>query len=171
MDARILRELELDRVASLYAPPGMVEAGTSRTPRPAAEAIPEQIPVRALFVEGLDWLVVAGGQGAGPFAGAEGKLVDGMLAAVGGRRGEGAPVEVAEGLARRPRIVLALGEAAARELVGASGPVEGLRGQAHPLRDGIAVVTFHPAELLDACEKKAFAWEDLLFARRSAQKA
>ena len=168
MDARILRELELDAVARLYAPLPEATAAT------AADSMPPRappVPVRAVFVEGLEWLVAAGGEGEGPFTGPEGRLVEGMLAAAGGARAEGDPMSLEQAMARAPRLVLVLGTAAAGELLEAPGPLETLRGTVFRIGEVPAVVTFHPAELLEACEKKLFAWEDLLFARRSARAA
>lgn len=169
MDARILRELELDGVARLYGPlPEVSSSAPFAVAPPAPRPAAPPVPVRAVRVEGLDWLVVAGGEGEGPFAAAEGRLLDAMLASVGGRRSPGDPASVAEGFAQRPALVLALGLAAAREL-GVEGPLESLRGTVRRVRDLPVVVTFHPAELLEAGSKKACAWQDLLFARRSTQ--
>jgi hypothetical protein len=169
MDARILRELELDAVARLYAP--LPEASPASAAAGSLPAKAPPVPVRAVFVEGLEWLVAAGGEGEGPFTGHEGRLVDGMLAAAGGARAEGDPMPLGQAMARRPRLVLVLGSAAAGELLEAPGPVETLRGTVFRVGEVPAVVTFHPAELLEACQKKLFAWEDLLFARRSAHAA
>lgn len=69
---------------------------------------------------------------------------------------------------QRPRVLLAMGPAAARALAGehAALPLGRLRGM--PLRfEGVPVVaTFHPAWLLRHPEDKPRAWEDLCHAAR-----
>jgi uracil-DNA glycosylase len=162
MDARTLRELELDGVVRLYAPL-------------AAPAEPAATPPRCLaatFVAGLDWLVAAGGEEGAPFTAAETKLLDAMLAAAGGAR----TPEGFEGLdaaitSHRARLLVVLGHEAALELLGEPGPLAGMRGRLHHCRELPAIVTFHPAELLEAPKMKAQAWEDLVFARRNTSRA
>jgi hypothetical protein len=160
MDARMLRELELDGVVRLYAPL-------------AASDAPVEVPrvPCALFVPGLEWLVVALGEEGAAFAPPERKLLDAMLAAVGAPAAAGpeAPPDEAFSM-HRPRLVLVLGEEAADLFLEPAEATE-LRGSVHRCRGVPAVVTFHPAELLRAPKSKAKAWEELLFARRNAPKA
>jgi len=68
----------------------------------------------------------------------------------------------------RPRLVLAMGERAARRLTGLAEPLGRLRGRAHQWRGLPLVVTFHPAYLLRSPADKAGAWDDLCLARRTA---
>ena len=125
-----------------------------------------------------------------PFVGAAGKLLDSMLAAIGCQRGREVyianvvkcrppgnrtptPAEAAacapyldrqiELLA--PKIIVALGKAAATRLLGTEASIASLRGKVHRYREVPVVVTYHPAYLLRSLTEKAKAWEDLVFAR------
>ena len=145
------------------------------------------------------WLFVGEGPGADedekgePFVGQAGKLLDGMLAALGMRRGENVYIanvvkcrppnnrtpQPAEAAACRPylerqialirpRLIVALGRSAASLLLGTDATIASLRGRRHRYGETPLVVTYHPAYLLRTLPDKARAWEDLLFARRVA---
>ena len=67
-----------------------------------------------------------------------------------------------------PKVILALGAVAARNLLQVDAPIGALRGKEFPLpeREGIAVLpTYHPAYLLRRPQGKAQAFEDLLALR------
>lgn len=123
----------------------------------------------------------------GVFTGSAGLLLDRMLAAIGLSRDSAylanlvywptpggrlpAPVEIAacaSFLARHielaaPRIVLALGGAAAAALTGIDSGINRLRGHWQTGANGVAVLpTFHPTQLLAQPTLKALAWRDLL---------
>jgi len=73
----------------------------------------------------------------------------------------------------RPRVVCAMGEAAARALVGGRESVVRLRGRFHPLREAgeggrslQVMVTFHPRLLLKNAELKKATWQDLQMIQR-----
>ena len=127
-----------------------------------------------------------------PFVGPAGKLLDAMLAAIGCERGRdvyianvvkcrppGNRTPTAEEAAAcapfldrqielvAPRIIVALGKAAASRLLGTEASIASLRGKVHDYRGIPVVVTYHPAYLLRSLTEKAKAWEDLLFARRT----
>ena len=68
----------------------------------------------------------------------------------------------------RPQLIVALGKSAATLLLGTDASIASLRGRVHRFRDVPLVVTYHPAYLLRSLQEKAKAWEDLLFARRTA---
>lgn len=127
-----------------------------------------------------------------PFVGQAGKLLDAMLAAIGCERGRdvyianvvkcrppGNRTPTAEEAAAcapfldrqielvAPRIIVALGKAAASRLLGTEASIASLRGKVHDYRGIPVVVTYHPAYLLRSLTEKAKAWEDLLFARRT----
>jgi len=113
------------------------------------------------------------------FAGANGQLLDNMLASIGRDRGsayltnisywpDGAPA--AAFLERqlqlaRPRAILALGGVATAALCGAGAGINRMRGRWQVARiggDEIPVLpTFHPAYLLRQPQHKALAWADL----------
>jgi DNA polymerase len=125
-----------------------------------------------------------------PFVGQAGRLLDSMLAAIGLRRGEYVyianilkcrppgnrnpePYEVAQcmpHLARqielvRPRLILAMGRAAAQTLLNTEASIASLRGKLFHCQGVPTIVSYHPAYLLRNLPDKAKAWEDLCFAR------
>lgn len=148
--------------------------------------------------ERADWLLVGEAPGAEedargePFVGQAGKLLDGMLAGIGLKRGENVyianvlkcrppgnrnpePREVAQCapfLARqvdliRPRLIIAMGRFACQTLLDTDASIASLRGRAHRYQGVPLIVTYHPAYLLRSLPDKAKAWEDLCFARRT----
>ncbi len=125
-----------------------------------------------------------------PFVGQAGRLLDSMLAAMGMRRGENVyianvlkcrppgnrnpePYEVAQcspHLVRqieliRPRLIVALGRAAAQLLLDTEASIASLRGKLYRYQGVTTIVTYHPAYLLRNLPDKSKAWEDLCFAR------
>jgi DNA polymerase len=73
----------------------------------------------------------------------------------------------------RPTIVCAMGEVAARSVLGQDGSLVRLRGRFHPLGGDEgqafavqAVVTYHPRFLLDHPDLKKAAWQDLQMVQR-----
>jgi uracil-DNA glycosylase family 4 len=134
-----------------------------------------------------------------PFAGQAGQLLDNMLAAIKLKRGvnvylanivkcsgsirhspqAGEIAQCAPYLARQieliqPKIIVALGHAAATALLGEDREWNGLLGKVHDYR-GFAkdrvqqaiplLITHHPAALLLSPSNKAQAWRDLCLAR------
>jgi DNA polymerase len=130
-----------------------------------------------------------------PFVGRSGKLLDRMLAAIGLARDAAEPAaavyianvlpwrppanrepsgdEVAAMLPflhrhielARPRVLLLLGAASARSLLGAAEGITRLRGRWADWRGVPALPTFHPAALLRDPLKKREVWADLLALR------
>ncbi len=125
-----------------------------------------------------------------PFVGQAGRLLDSMLAAVALRRGENVyianvlkcrppgnrnpePFEVAQcspHLVRqieliRPKVILAMGRAAAQLLLNTEASIASLRGKLFRYQGVTTIVTYHPAYLLRNLPDKSKAWEDLCFAR------
>ncbi len=120
-----------------------------------------------------------------PFVGQAGKLLDGMIFALGFARGEVYIANVvkcrppgnrdpqadeaaacAPWLDRqidliRPRVLVALGRPAARRLTGSTAPMRAMRGRWTSYRGIPVLVTFHPAYLLRSPAEKRSAWEDL----------
>ncbi|MBE0621936.1 MAG: uracil-DNA glycosylase [Burkholderiales bacterium] len=148
--------------------------------------------------ENADWLLVGEAPGAEedargqPFVGQAGKLLDGMLAGIGLKRGENVYIanvlkcrppgnrnpehaEVAQCspfLARqveliRPRLIVAMGRFACQTLLATDASIASLRGRVHRFQGVPLIVTYHPAYLLRSLHDKAKAWEDLCFARRT----
>lgn len=126
-----------------------------------------------------------------PFVGPAGRLLDNMLRAAGRARGDRVyianivkcrppgnrnprPEEAAacfpylkRQLALiRPRLIIAVGKTAARNLLGTEASLKRMRGRVYQLPDaGIPViVTYHPAYLLRTPQHKRLAWEDLQLA-------
>jgi uracil-DNA glycosylase len=162
MDARGLRELGLLEVARWY---GLDEEGTSHQVVVPALA--------ALLTECGAWLIVADASAGDddPFEGGAGKLLEGMLAAVGCRRGGEVATLERQLESATPKVILVLGEATATQLLQLEGGFAGIRGTVHRYREVAAVVTHHPAHLLRSPRDKARAWEDLLLARRTVAAA
>jgi len=133
-----------------------------------------------------------------PFVGPSGQLLDRMLATIGLDRsrvwitnlifwrppGNRSPTSAETAVCLpflerqiellQPRVIVFLGGAAARALLGLKEGVTRLRGRrfAYPLEDGEsipALVTFHPAFLLRQAAQKRLAWRDLLTIRRMLQ--
>jgi uracil-DNA glycosylase len=125
-----------------------------------------------------------------PFVGQAGRLLDAMLGAVALRRGENVyianvlkcrppgnrnpePFEVAQcspHLVRqieliRPKVILAMGRAAAQLLLNTDASIASLRGRLFRYQGVTTIVTYHPAYLLRNLPDKSKAWEDLCFAR------
>jgi len=129
-----------------------------------------------------------------PFVGAAGQLLDEMLAAVGLTRQPAEPtrqVYIANTLKCRPprnrnpsdeelaacaphlhrqielvqpRLLLATGRYAVRQLLGSEEAIGRLRGRLHDYRGIPVVVTYHPSYLLRQPTEKGKAWRDLLLA-------
>ena len=124
-----------------------------------------------------------------PFVGPAGKLLDNMLRSVGLARGENvyianvvkcrppgnrtpSPEEAqtcAPFLDRQiellePRLIVALGKAAAHRLLGTDGTLASMRSSVHEYRGIPLIVTYHPAYLLRNMPDKSKAWEDLCLA-------
>ena len=129
-----------------------------------------------------------------PFAGRTGRLLDNMLGAVGlsraeapagrrvyltqavkchppnGRAPEAAELAACEPFLRRqvalvqPRVIVALGRAAAQALLGSAEPIGRLRGRVHRYAGVPVVATHHPLFLLRHAQAKAEAWDDLCLA-------
>lgn len=157
----------------------------------------------AVFGDGAErpeWLIVGGGPGADddaagePFVGPAGRLLDGILSAVGLSRGrdvfvthavkcrapdDRAPTGVEAACCRPylerqvallgPKLVIAVGDRATGALLGSDAKVDTLRGRPHVLRtsagDIALVVTDDPVDLLRDGAGKARVWADLCLAR------
>lgn len=129
-----------------------------------------------------------------PFVGQAGKLLDNMLAAIGLKRGQDVfianivkcrppgnrePLDdeaqcCEPYLARqieliKPRLIVAFGKTAARNLLNTDSSIGSLRGRLHQHEGIPVIVTYHPAYLLRTLVAKAKAWEDLCFARSTMQ--
>jgi len=144
-----------------------------------------------------DWMIIGEAPGAEedkhgePFVGRAGQLLNAMLAALGLKREtvyianilkcrppdnrDPRPEEVTacEGYLQqqvallKPRLILAVGGVAAKNLLKTDLAVGKLRGKRHEYGDtGIPlVVTYHPAYLLRSPREKRKSWQDLKFAR------
>lgn len=67
---------------------------------------------------------------------------------------------------QKPKIVIALGATAAKNLLQTNVPIEELRGKIHDCQGTKLVATFHPAFLLKNAAAKKECWDDLQFAMR-----
>lgn len=144
-------------------------------------------PQQAPAALGAGWLIVAEGPSdATPFAGDAGRLLGNMLralqlhrhprvylctlAAPANAAAEGEPAAVLdEALAHlKPSVLLLMGRAAARSVLGRTEPLGRLRGEPHQLAGVPAIVTYDLPYLLRAPDAKPAAWADLCRARALA---
>jgi DNA polymerase len=65
----------------------------------------------------------------------------------------------------RPKLIVALGKTAARNLLNTDASIGSLRSRLHQHEGIPVIVTYHPAYLLRTLVAKAKAWEDLCFAQ------
>ena len=65
----------------------------------------------------------------------------------------------------KPKLIIALGEIAAQNLLGTSATIDSLRGRLHEYSGVPLIVTYHPAYLLRIQPDKKKVWQDLCFAR------
>ena len=148
-----------------------------------------------------DWMIIGEAPGAEedqcgePFVGTEGRLLDEMLRALGLDRqsvfitnilkcrppGNRDPsleeaTQCRSYLDRqielvKPKLILAVGQIAAQNLLGSDAPLGAMRGELYNV--GAAkvptVVTYHPAYLLRSPSQKRNAWQDLCMARNVIQ--
>jgi len=153
-------------------------------PGETAATVGHAPPLFALTDEEEHWLFVA--HAAFVAEGADGlppdamRLLGRMLAALGLRAAGRTQTFGAESLAAyldasQPRIVVALGEDAARQLLDAGEAGSALRGQVHEWRVAGRVVPLvvceHPLRLIEAPQEKAAAWADLCLAQRAFRDA
>jgi DNA polymerase len=120
-----------------------------------------------------------------PFVGADGQLLDKILASIGFERGEvylcnvlkcrrpaerdPLPDEIGSCISylhkqiemTGPKVVLVLGLAAARCLLKTQTSPDRLRGEWHDLNGIPLLATYHPSELLRNPERKRPVWEDV----------
>ena len=176
---------------------GVVEVEAERRPveatRPDAAPRPESpsaAPSASTGVEWqpADWLVVGepfdAAAGAATGAGDQARLLAHMLQAVhvsrdaSTREARACHFALAEGTrstldaaleAVRPRLILALGRAAAESLLDVDEPLGRLRGKLHQRAGVRVVVSFPLAYLLRNPSEKAKAWADLCLAVRSLE--
>ena len=66
-----------------------------------------------------------------------------------------------------PKLIVALGKAAATRLLGKEATIASLRGQLLEYQGRPLIVTYHPAYLLRTLQDKAKAWEDLCLIQRT----
>ncbi len=123
-----------------------------------------------------------------PFVGRAGQLLNKMIAAMGLRREDAyianvvkcrppgnrtpekeecdtcSPFLMRQIDAIRPKVIVALGAVAAKNLLGLNESMATLRGRVYDYRGSKLVVTYHPAFLLRDPRQKGEAWKDLQIA-------
>ncbi|MDO9311510.1 MAG: uracil-DNA glycosylase [Nitrosomonas sp.] len=129
-----------------------------------------------------------------PFVGQAGKLLDQMLAAIKLNRGQQVYItnivkcrppsnrnpsaneadQCSAYLTKqialiKPKLIVALGKVAAKNLLQCEDSISSLRGKIHDYSGIPLIVTYHPAYLLRALPEKAKAWKDLCFAQSTMQ--
>ncbi len=63
------------------------------------------------------------------------------------------------------KVIVAMGEQAAQQLLNSTESIESLRGKAHVVENVPLVVTYHPNDLLQHLANKAKMWDDLCIAK------
>ena len=63
------------------------------------------------------------------------------------------------------KVIIAMGEQAAQQLLNSTESIESLRGKAHVVENVPLVVTYHPNDLLQHLANKAKMWDDLCIAK------
>ena len=63
------------------------------------------------------------------------------------------------------KVIIAMGEEAAQQLLNSTESIESLRGKAHMVENVPLVVTYHPNDLLQHLANKAKMWDDLCIAK------
>ncbi len=125
-----------------------------------------------------------------PFVGRAGQLLNKMIAAMGLRREDVyianvvkcrppgnrtpereecdtcSPFLMRQIDAIRPKVIVALGAVAAKNLLGLNDSMASLRGRVYDFRGSKLIVTYHPAFLLRDPRQKGEAWKDLQIAMR-----
>lgn len=176
------------------SPVDAVRSAPPRLPVSTRPVSPSPLPMAAATADAeclaADWLLVDESFGAAANAASglqaveEERLLASMLRAIGVSAGaptrSGRACRVGLGVAApptlesildrvRPRLVLALGRAAAQALLGVDEPLVRLRGKVHQ-RGGVSVVVTLPlAYLLRNPIEKAKAWADLCLAVRALE--
>jgi uracil-DNA glycosylase len=64
------------------------------------------------------------------------------------------------------KVIVAMGEKTAQQLLNSAESIESLRGKAHQLEAKTMIVTYHPNDMLQHLPNKAKTWEDLCLAKR-----
>ena len=146
--------------------------------------------------ENADIMFVGEGPGADedkqgePFVGRAGQLLNNMISAMGIRREDVyianvvkcrppenrtpekdecdtcSPFLLRQIEVIQPRMIVALGAVAAKNLLGVNDSMANLRGKIYDFRGTKLVVTYHPAYLLRDPRQKAEAWKDLQMVMR-----
>ncbi len=167
----ILRELELLPVWQLRHPVALEKTAEAI---PTAELIEQESDVdqsqapsqvftfRLMASEDGQWLFALKSQ---QNEEAE-TLLQNMLKAVTVKIGQ----EMAEAQATiiadyKPKVIVAMGEDVAQQLLALNQPLAQLRGKAHGLKETSVIVTYAPDALLQNPADKANAWADLCLAK------
>ncbi len=153
-------------------------------------ALAAELRARAELADESDWSALtlpppAGGRGGaepkrgvmfvgGPLEGEAGRLFDRILAAIGlsrpGVHIVSTPAEADEQVRLlRPESLVALGDAAAKALLGSEAGVGRLRGRWHEFSGTPLLVTYHPAALLRDESLKRDVWEDMKTLKRTLE--
>jgi len=167
----ILRELELLPVWQLRNPVAAPETElmqsseqlvNQQTTSDEQEAEVTSVKVRLIVSEDGQWLFVLKAQ---QTEAAE-TLLHNMLAAVTIKVGqEMAEAQITSIVDFQPKVIVAMGEDVAQQLLALTHPLAQLRGKTHELKETPVIVTYAPDALLQNTADKAHAWADLCLAK------
>jgi uracil-DNA glycosylase len=161
----ILLELELLPVWQLRHPIAGPEQATELTQPEQAiiqEAEMPSVSIRLIASEDGQWLFALKRQ---QTEAAE-TLLHNMLAAVAVKVGHDvAEAPIATIADFQPKVIVAMGESVAQQLLALNQPLVQLRGKAHMFNETPVIVTYSPDALLQNTSDKAHAWADLCLAK------
>jgi hypothetical protein len=101
------------------------------------------------------------------FAGEQGELLNNMLAAIKFKLSAESFTAFNPLPITPTSVILVFGERAAQSLLVSDASLDDLRGKVHAVQGCSAVVTYHPAHLLQHPKDKAKAWQDLLLLQKA----
>lgn len=166
----ILRELELLPVWQLRNPLAAPETALTQseeaiiqeTTSDEQEAEAPSVSIRLIASEDGQWLFVLNSQQSE----AAETLLHNMLAAVTVKVGqELAEAQITSIVDFQPKVIVAMGEDVAQQLLAHTHPLAQLRGKTHELKETPVIVTYAPDALLQNTADKAHAWADLCLAK------
>ena len=158
----VLRELELLPVWQLRAP-AIVKVEQAEVPQAIEqETAQNQAQIRLIESDDSNYLfILLPSQNANEEA-----LLQNMLKSIACKPRMDIASQSIDKLAQyTPKVIVAMGEAAAYALLNVTESLENMRGKLHESQHIPVVVTYHPSQLLLNAADKAKAWQDLCLAR------
>lgn len=156
----VLRELELLPVWQLRAPLSVAEPIAENVPMVEAviEVAKENTSLELIVSDDKKWIFIYPADRMD--IGLQGILFNNILHALKINKSHKILLEnISEA-----KVVIAMGEIAAQQLLKTTESIEQLRGKTHVYQNIPLIVTYHPQELLQHLQNKAKTWDDLCMA-------